>query len=302
MICVNKSIKQCLSIIVLFFIQAYGLDVDMRFSIGPAWHKFLSMQSFVVPIAPVPDITLPVLERIMCNYFLMPFAQYDIAIAKKYFLAQAFIGGGATARARGIIELPTAVIKKSLFIIDRNDTRVKPSILIADANIGFLYQTCFCNMRINPFLGYVFNDEKIKLETQTSLEYSLKNHWKGPYLGIAANTPLNECFSLNGFYKLVIARLTSHLLFYNPTTLTVPHSNQETAKTNAFGNIIGCELVYSPHCSYSVGTKITYMDYKIRNKATVCLAKPKNPRIISSFKALTTWQQIIWGFFFELLF
>jgi|GEM_PF-4485091 len=291
--------------VMLFFImsQLGALDTTMRFSIGPAWHNFNSTQYFTLIGGSFIEETTPALEIIKSNYFLMPYAQYDITLLSKKYFAHVFVGGGATARARGLVEQPTAVIKKSLLTIDRGDSRVSPSILIADAHIGFRYRTCFCDILVNPMLGYVFNNEKITLETLAkSVLYFLKNHWQGPYLGFVANVPLTNNFSLNGLYKFVISRLHSRLNFYNPSTLNIPHTSPENACAKAFGTIVGLELTYTPDCTYTLGTACTYMNYKNHTIMSVNLGASKPAYLESSFIQAIQWQQILWTFFCEFLF
>lgn len=301
MVRLQKNIK-----LLLFLVMgtSLALDTNMRFSIGPGWHNFSSTQYFNLIGNPFILETTPALEIIRSNYFLMPYAQFDITLlSKKYFNAHVFVGGGSTARARGIVERPTAIIKKSLLTIDRGDSRVNPSILIVDANIGFRYQTCWCNALINPILGYVFNNEKVNIETLAkSATYSIKNHWQGPYLGIAMHVPFNNIFSFNGLYKFVIGHLQSRLNFYNPSTLNIPHAPPEKSCANAFGNIVGLELTYTPNCTYTLGTACTYMNYKNRCTIPVNLGTPKPEHLESSFIQTIQWQQLLWTFFFELLF
>lgn len=132
----NTCIYKKLSLFILFMfnITLYGKNnhIESYISIGPAWHKFYSVNSFTFS----QPLILPDQEIVVTNFALMPYVEGMVrSYMHNHINMQIIVGGGRLSRGQvEILETVPTIVNIANYI--RQGT-LKADLVTIDVNGGF---------------------------------------------------------------------------------------------------------------------------------------------------------------------
>lgn len=316
--------KKSVLVIIFFIHTLYSKpQADFQLSVGPAWHRYNFNQIFIFS-SHLPAIDFRhVANEFRSEYCLMPYIQGKMNVLfNKYFNTTLFVGTGTLKRGGGTtIPLVSVVINEPLFSIltpGLLSARVHSKIIISDFGIG-------CKIPIknsfvlNPLGGYTYNKQQPILNClATTITYSFKNIWQGPYLGLELSGKILPNVKVSSSYKFVFAHLKSDLLVTQKTPIEgqgeglffFSDSTHATNTACAHGNIFNISLSYITPKNVLLGTGLSFLQYKNSKQGIVHLGpynitKPGETETalkITGSRMSASWQQIMWTFDFDICF
>jgi len=277
---------------------------EWRFSVGPAWHSFLSYEEFNLA-SPSLEPTVLSTELIALAPEFMPYVEgrlrcYINDCVNITLLAAGTGGPRGRSEVDGFIEAAPDILVKG-----RREALTQINIAVVDLAMGAICKTPFSNVRINPSFGYVLNIEKLILSALSDATHKLlfHNQWFGGYVGVEIDWQLLDCISVRPMYKAIFGQVDSLLIAQLPADelAIYPDTARSFRYAPILGNIFAIDALYRTSFGH-IGVNCSIQQYKNTCPGNVILG-PQEPVIVNSASMTRLmYNQINLAFFAEVVF